>query len=99
MPRWARGETSEENEAKVVRVAFVTTVQQDDLVPKLLVLALAVLFELLVPQSLSHTAREVLLALLGVAAVALWRWLQDLGVERIAFAGPLHSFWRSPPRR
>jgi hypothetical protein len=48
--------------------------------------ALGLLFELLVPQSLSHAAREVLLAVLGVAVVALWRWLVDLGVERITFA-------------
>jgi hypothetical protein len=57
----------------------------DDLLPKLLLVALGLLFELVVPQSLSYTAREVLLALLGVAAVALWRWLRELGIERITF--------------
>ena len=78
-------------------MAFDAVVQPDDRVPKLLMLALAVLFELVVPQSLTHTVREVLLALLGVAAVALWRWLQELRVERLAVVGPPDFFWRSAP--
>jgi hypothetical protein len=78
-------------------VALDALMQQDDLVPRFLMLALTVLFELVVPQSLTHTVREVLLALLGVAAVALWRWLQELGIDRLALVGRLDSFWRFAP--
>jgi hypothetical protein len=67
-------------------VTSVTTVRADELVPTLLMVALGLLFELVVPQSLSHAAREVLLALLGVAVVALWRRLAQLDVEGITFA-------------
>ncbi len=62
----------------------VTTRQTDELVPTVLLVALGLLFDLLVPQSLGHAAREVLLAVLGVAVVALWRWLVDLDIGRIS---------------
>ena len=71
---------------RVANVTTVTTSQPDEVVPTVLMVALGLLFELLVPQSLSHAAREVLLAVLGVAVVVLWRWLVDLDVDRITGA-------------
>jgi hypothetical protein len=48
--------------------------------------ALQLLFELLVPRSLDHALREIVIALLVVGGLWLYEQLRQLGRQRFAFA-------------
>lgn len=68
----------------------------EDIVARVLFLALQALFEQLVPQSLQLAAREVLLALFVTAALWVWDKLRSLAHLAADSGGPRPACFGAP---